>query len=71
MEKLVKILSKKITLDPVRLFEDFATLDQISDGRAEIIAGRGAFVESFPLFGYELNEEERQVNNFYESGLGT
>lgn len=44
------------TVDPVRLFEDFATLDMLSDGRAEIIAGRGAFVESFPLFGYDLND---------------
>jgi len=44
------------TIDPVRLFEDFATLDLISDGRAEITAGRGAFVESFPLFGYDTND---------------
>ncbi|WP_178022267.1 LLM class flavin-dependent oxidoreductase [uncultured Paenibacillus sp.] len=42
------------TVDPVRLFEDFATLDLLSNGRAEIIAGRGAFVDSFPLFGYDL-----------------
>lgn len=42
------------TNDPVRVYEDFATLDLISDGRAEILAGRGAFVESFPLFGYDL-----------------
>jgi len=42
------------TSDPVRVFEDFATLDLLSDGRAEIIAGRGAYVESFPLFGFEL-----------------
>lgn len=46
------------TVDPVRLFEDFATLDLISDGRAEIIAGRGAFRESFPLFGYDKNDCE-------------
>ncbi|GGG26873.1 LLM class flavin-dependent oxidoreductase [Paenibacillus abyssi] len=46
------------TVDPVRLFEDFATLDLLSDGRAEITAGRGAFVESFPLFGYDLNDYE-------------
>ncbi|WP_040205946.1 LLM class flavin-dependent oxidoreductase [Neobacillus jeddahensis] len=44
------------TVDPIRLFEDFATLDLLSDGRAEIIAGRGAFVESFPLFGYDIND---------------
>lgn len=54
--KLTSATSVLSTLDPVRLFEDFATLDQISDGRAEIIAGRGAFVESFPLFGYELDD---------------
>jgi len=44
------------TADPVRVFEDFATLDLLSDGRAEIIAGRGAFVESFELFGFDLND---------------
>lgn len=44
------------TQDPVRLFEQFATLDLISDGRAEIIAGRGAFIESYPLFGHELED---------------
>jgi probable LLM family oxidoreductase len=40
--------------DPVRVFQDFATLDLLSDGRAEIMAGRGSFIESFPLFGYDL-----------------
>lgn len=40
--------------DPVRVFQAFATLDQLSNGRAEIMAGRGSFVESFPLFGYSL-----------------
>ncbi|MCU1480678.1 MAG: class flavin-dependent oxidoreductase [Subtercola sp.] len=40
--------------DPVRVFEQFATLDHVSNGRAEIIVGRGAFTESFPLFGYDL-----------------
>ncbi len=49
----VTILS---TLDPVRVFEDFATVDLISGGRAELIAGRGAFVESFSLFGYDLDD---------------
>ena len=44
------------TIDPVRVFEDFATLDLLSEGRAEIIAGRGAFTESFPLFGYEIED---------------
>jgi len=47
----VTILS---TADPVRVFQDFATVDLISGGRAEIIVGRGAFTESFPLFGYDL-----------------
>jgi len=40
--------------DPVRVFQDFATLDLISQGRAEIIVGRGSFIESYPLFGYDL-----------------
>jgi alkanesulfonate monooxygenase SsuD/methylene tetrahydromethanopterin reductase-like flavin-dependent oxidoreductase (luciferase family) len=44
------------TQDPVRLFEQFATLDLISDGRAEIIAGRGAFIESYPLFGHSTED---------------
>ena len=44
------------TQDPVRLFEQFATLDLISNGRAEIIAGRGAFIESYPLFGHEPDD---------------
>jgi len=44
--------------DPVRVYERFATLDAISKGRAEIIAGRGSFIESFPLFGYNLNDYE-------------
>ncbi len=42
--------------DPVRVFQDFATLDLLSKGRAEIMAGRGSFIESFPLFGYDLND---------------
>ena len=42
--------------DPVRVFQDFATLDLLSGGRAEIMAGRGSFIESFPLFGYDLRE---------------
>jgi hypothetical protein len=40
--------------DPIRVFQQFATLDGISNGRAEIMAGRGSFIESFPLFGYDL-----------------
>ena len=42
--------------DPVRVFQNFATLDLISNGRAEMVAGRGSFIESFPLFGYDLND---------------
>jgi probable LLM family oxidoreductase len=42
--------------DPVRVFQDFATLDQLSNGRAEIMAGRGSFTESFPLFGQDLSD---------------
>ncbi|HNP77590.1 MAG: LLM class flavin-dependent oxidoreductase [Cyclobacteriaceae bacterium] len=53
-------LSSAVTVlssdDPVRVFQSFATLDQISDGRAEIMVGRGSFIESFPLFGYDLND---------------
>src|SRR5436190_2577956 len=40
--------------DPVRVYQSFATIDQVSNGRAEITAGRGSFIESFPLFGYDL-----------------
>jgi alkanesulfonate monooxygenase SsuD/methylene tetrahydromethanopterin reductase-like flavin-dependent oxidoreductase (luciferase family) len=53
-------LSSAVTVlssaDPVRVFEDFATLDLLSNGRAEIMAGRGSFTESFPLFGYDLED---------------
>lgn len=44
--------------DPVRVFQNFATLDLISQGRAEIVVGRGSFIESFPLFGYSLQDYE-------------
>src|SRR5680860_574287 len=47
----VSILS---TDDPVRVFQDYATLDLVSSGRAELLVGRGSFIESFPLFGYSL-----------------
>ncbi|MDF2186792.1 LLM class flavin-dependent oxidoreductase [Paraflavitalea sp. CAU 1676] len=42
--------------DPVRVFQDFATVDLLSGGRAEIMAGRGSFIESFPLFGHDLQD---------------
>ena len=44
--------------DPVRVFQQFATLDGISSGRAELIVGRGSFTESFPLFGLRLEDDE-------------
>jgi len=44
--------------DPVRVFQRFATLDLISNGRAELLVGRGSFIESFPLFGYSLDDYE-------------
>ncbi|CAN5215828.1 LLM class flavin-dependent oxidoreductase [soil metagenome] len=58
----VTVLSSQ---DPVRLFQQFATLDHVSNGRAEIIAGRGAFTESFPLFGYDL----RDYDELYDEKL--
>ena len=45
--------------DPVRVFQRFATLDAVSNGRAEVILGRGSFTESFPLFGFELSDYEQ------------
>ena len=45
--------------DPVRVYERFATLDALSDGRAEVVLGRGSFVESFPLFGFDLRDYEQ------------
>lgn len=52
----VTVLSSE---DPVRVFQQFATLDLISGGRAEIMAGRGSFIESFPLFGQDLDDYDR------------
>jgi probable LLM family oxidoreductase len=54
--RLTSAVSVLSSDDPVRVFQDFATLDLLSDGRAEIMAGRGSFVESFPLFGYDLDD---------------
>src|SRR3954449_962094 len=45
--------------DPIRVFQAFSEVDLISNGRAEIMAGRGSFIESFPLFGYDLNDYDR------------
>lgn len=52
--------------DPVRVFQDFATLDLISKGRAEMIVGRGSFTESFPLFGFNLHD----YNELFSEKLG-
>jgi probable LLM family oxidoreductase len=51
--------------DPVRIYQSFSTIDQISNGRAEITAGRGSFIESFPIYGYDLND----YNNLFEEKL--
>ena len=52
--RLTSAVSVLSSDDPVRVFQQFATLDLLSSGRAEIMAGRGSFIESFPLFGYDL-----------------
>ncbi|GIO93919.1 LLM class flavin-dependent oxidoreductase [Paenibacillus lactis] len=54
--RLTSAVTVLSSADPVRVFQDFATLDAISNGRAEIMAGRGSFIESFPLFGYDLHD---------------
>jgi len=59
--KRIKLASAVTVLssdDPVRVFERFATLDALSNGRAQVILGRGSFTESFPLFGYDLRDYE-------------
>ncbi len=53
LSSAVTVLSSE---DPVRVYQQFATVDAISGGRAEILAGRGSFIESFPLFGFDLND---------------
>lgn len=63
-------LSSSVTVlssvDPVRTFQHFATVDLISGGRAEIMAGRGSFIESFPLFGYKLDDYDALFNEKLE-----
>ena len=54
--RLTSAVSVLSSDDPVRVFQDFATLDLLSGGRAEIMAGRGSFTESFPLFGFDLDD---------------
>lgn len=56
LSSAVNVLSSD---DPVRVFQQFATLDLISEGRAEIMVGRGSFIESFPLFGYDLRDYDQ------------
>jgi alkanesulfonate monooxygenase SsuD/methylene tetrahydromethanopterin reductase-like flavin-dependent oxidoreductase (luciferase family) len=63
--KLTSTLSVISTADPVRVYEDFATLDLLSNGRTEIILGRGAFLESFALFGESLDD----YNELFEEKL--
>src|SRR5213078_4014002 len=52
--KLGSAVSVLSSADPVKLYQSFATIDRISNGRVELMAGRGSFTESFPLFGYNL-----------------
>ena len=63
--KLTSAVTVLSSADPVRVFEQFATLDGLSNGRAEIMAGRGSFIESFPLFGYDLAD----YNELFEEKL--
>ncbi|MEO8960324.1 MAG: LLM class flavin-dependent oxidoreductase [Ginsengibacter sp.] len=59
--KKIKLASAVTVLssdDPVRIFQNFSEIDHLSDGRAEIFAGRGSFIESIPLFGYDLQDYE-------------
>jgi alkanesulfonate monooxygenase SsuD/methylene tetrahydromethanopterin reductase-like flavin-dependent oxidoreductase (luciferase family) len=53
------VLADRVGIDPVRVFQRFSTLDAVSGGRAEVILGRGSFIESFPLFGYPLEQYEQ------------
>lgn len=54
--RLFPAMSILSTDDPVRVYQQFSTLDAVSGGRAELLVGRGSFIESFPLFGYELDD---------------
>lgn len=69
LTKNIKLMSAVTVLsssEPVKVYQDFATIDLISGGRAEIGAGRGSFTESFPLFGYDLNDYQE----LFEEKLG-
>ena len=63
--KLGSAVTVLSSADPVRIYQAFATLDQLSNGRAELVAGRGSFIESFPLYGYNLND----YNELFEEKL--
>lgn len=54
--KLGSAVTVLSSADPVRVYQQFATIDQLSSGRAELVAGRGSFIESFPLYGFNLND---------------
>ncbi|MED3552579.1 LLM class flavin-dependent oxidoreductase [Cytobacillus praedii] len=64
--RLTSAVSVLSSADPVRVFQDFATLDGLSNGRAEIMVGRGSFTESFPLFGYSLNDYDELFEEHLE-----
>lgn len=59
LSSAVTILSSN---DPIRVYQQFSTIDALSNGRAEIMAGRGSFIESFPLFGYDLADYDDLFN---------
>src|SRR5262245_10025686 len=54
--RLASAVTVLSSADPVRVFQNFATLDLLSHGRAEMVVGRGSFIDSFPLFGYNLED---------------
>src|SRR6187431_2897319 len=54
--RLASAVAVLSTADPVRVYQNFATLDLVSKGRAEIVVGRGSAVEAYPLFGFSLND---------------
>lgn len=57
--RLTSAVSILSSMDPIRLYQQYATIDALSNGRAEIMAGRGSFTESFPLFGYDLKDYDQ------------
>jgi probable LLM family oxidoreductase len=63
--KLASTVTVLSSAEPVKVYQDFSTIDLISDGRAEIAVGRGSFIESFPLFGYNLKD----YNQLFEEKL--